>query len=115
MAGVVRFEEYRVRRRKGTAAVYFSRHELDQLLSLYSRRVASGEWRDYAIDHGGGWALFSVFRHSYDRPLFSVAKRLRPDNRTLEFLLLTGQRQLAADSKLSILLKRFEKQIRVVS
>jgi len=115
MAGVVRLEEYRAKRRKGAAVVYFSRHELDQLLSLYSRRVASGEWRDYAIDHAAGCAFFSVFRHSYDRPLFSVAKHLRSDNRTIEFILLAGHRQLAVDSRLPALLKRFEKKIRVVS
>jgi|SRR5690625_519008 len=115
MAGVVQLEEYRARRRKGTAVVYFSRPELDQLLSLYSRRVATGEWRDYAIDHGAGCAFFSVFRHSYDRPLFSVAKRLRRDNRSVEFLLLAGRRQLASDGSLPSLLKRFEKKIKVVS
>ena len=123
MAGVVRLEEYHARRHKRPAVVYFSRRELDQLLSLYSRRVATGEWRDYAIDHGAGCAFFSVFRHSYDRPLFSVAKRPRPDsrpdnrldNRSVEFLLLAGHRQLAADSNLAGLLQRFEKKIKVVS
>src|SRR5690554_6649404 len=115
MAGVVRLEEFRVRRRRRPAVVYFSRQELDQLLSLYSRRVATGEWRDYAIDHGAGCAFFSVFRHSYDRPLFSVAKRPRPDNRSVEFRLLAGHRQLAADSSLAGLLQRFEKKIKVVS
>lgn len=115
MAGVVRLEEYRAQRRKGSAVVYFSRRELDQLLSLYSRRVATGEWRDYAIDHGAGCAFFSVFRHSYDRPLFSVAKRPRLDNRSVDFLLLAGHRQLAKDSSLPGLLKRFEKKIKVVS
>ena len=46
--------------------IYFDRRELNKLLSLYSRRVARGEWRDYAIDHGPGMAVFSVFRHSHD-------------------------------------------------
>ncbi len=54
--------------------MFFNRRELKQLLSIYSRRVASGEWRDYAIDHAPGMAAFSVFRHSHDRPLFTVAK-----------------------------------------
>lgn len=55
---------------------FFDRNELNQLLSLYSRRVASGEWRDYAIDQKGGCAVFSVFRHSQDAPLFRIAKRI---------------------------------------
>ena len=95
--------------------VTFDRRELDRILSLYGRKVAAGEWRDYAIDHGAGCAFFSVFRHSYDRPLFSVAKRPRLDNRSVDFLLLAGHRQLAKDSSLPGLLKRFEKKIKVVS
>jgi hypothetical protein len=30
--------------------VTFNRRELDRILSLYGRKVAAGEWRDYAID-----------------------------------------------------------------
>ncbi len=61
-------------RKQGKSRVFFSRQELRQLLEVYSRRVASGEWRDYAIDHYGQDAVFSVFRHSFDSPLFAVAK-----------------------------------------
>ena len=32
-----------------SAVVFFDRRELDQLLRLYGRQVAAGEWRDYAI------------------------------------------------------------------
>ena len=97
------------------SAVSFDREELRTILNVYGRKVAAGEWRDYAIDHGAGCAFFSVFRHSYDRPLFSVAKHLRPDNKSVDFLLLAGPRQLATDSSLPDLRKRFEKKIKVVS
>ena len=30
--------------------VTFSRRELNRILDLYGRKVAAGEWRDYAID-----------------------------------------------------------------
>ena len=45
MATVSRLTDHRKRGR-----IFFSRRELDQLLQLYSRQVARGEWRDYAID-----------------------------------------------------------------
>lgn len=54
---------------------FFTRVELQQLLDLYARRVASGEWRDYAIDQHAGATVFSVFRHTHEQPLFSIAKR----------------------------------------
>ena len=56
-------------------ATFFDRNELNQLLSLYSRRVASGEWRDYAIDQRSGSAVFSIFRRSHDAPAFRIAKQ----------------------------------------
>jgi len=31
--------------------VTFDRRELDRILGLYGRKVAAGEWRDYAIDY----------------------------------------------------------------
>ena len=46
--------------------VFFDRQELRQLLDVYSRRVASGEWHDYAMDQRGNCAVFSIFRHSFD-------------------------------------------------
>lgn len=115
MVGVVQLEEYRSGHRKGQGVVYFHRQELDQLLAVYSRRVAKGEWRDYALDHQVGCAIFSVFRHSFDRPLFSVVKRVRPGNRGTEYLLLAGPRQLDSNKHLSSLLKGVEKKLRVVS
>src|SRR5262245_60857606 len=44
--------------------VRFNRQELNEILSLYGRMVADGEWRDYAIDHTKEKAVFSVFRRS---------------------------------------------------
>jgi hypothetical protein len=46
-------------RRGGIA---FDRRELTQILNVYGRKVASGEWRDYAIDTMKEKAVFSVFR-----------------------------------------------------
>lgn len=57
--------------------VSFDKNELRQLLDVYSRRVAAGEWRDYAIDLQKGAAIFSVFRSTFDSPLFTISKRKR--------------------------------------
>lgn len=54
--------------------VSFNRNELRQLLNEYSRRVATGEWRDYAIDFRRDRAVFSVFRHTAEHPLYSIEK-----------------------------------------
>jgi hypothetical protein len=58
-------------RRGGIA---FDRQELSQILNVYGRKVASGEWRDYAIDTLREKAVFSVFRRSSEVPLYRIEK-----------------------------------------
>ena len=54
--------------------ISFDRRELNQLLSVYGRRVAEGEWRDYAIDMLRDRAVFSVFRRTAEAPLYRIEK-----------------------------------------
>ena len=52
----------------------FNRQELSEILRIYGRRVAAGEWRDYAIDHQRDKAIFSIFRRSAEMPLYRIEK-----------------------------------------
>ncbi len=54
--------------------VSFDRSELRQILNLYGRKVAEGEWRDYAIDFLKDMAVFSVFRRTSEMPLYRIVK-----------------------------------------
>jgi hypothetical protein len=55
--------------------VSFDRKELSTILSLYGRMVASGDWRDYAMDFRPDVAVFSVFRRAAEVPLYRIEKR----------------------------------------
>jgi hypothetical protein len=57
--------------------VSFDRHELGQILALYGRMVAMGEWRDYGISTLREMAVFSIFRRTAENPLYRVEKRPR--------------------------------------
>jgi hypothetical protein len=57
--------------------VTFNRRELDRILGLYGRKVAAGEWRDYAIDFLKDRAVFSVFRRAAEVPLYRIEKNPR--------------------------------------
>jgi hypothetical protein len=61
--------------------VTFSRRELDRILSLYGRKVAAGEWRDYAIDFLKDRAVFSVFRHACEVPIYRIEKNPKLERR----------------------------------
>ena len=54
--------------------VSFDRLELRAILNLYGRKVAEGEWRDYAIDFLDDMAVFSVFRRTAEMPLYRIVK-----------------------------------------
>lgn len=52
----------------------FNRSELSAIMDLYGRKVASGAWRDYAIDQMRDKAVFSVFRRASEVPLYRIEK-----------------------------------------
>lgn len=58
----------------GPTVVTFDRHELREIFNLYGRRVAEGEWRDYAIDFRPDRAVFSIYRRASEVPLYRVEK-----------------------------------------
>ena len=61
--------------------VTFSRRELDRIFMLYGRKVAAGEWRDYAIDFLRDRAVFSVFRRSSEIPIYRIEKNPKLERR----------------------------------
>lgn len=111
MSKVVRLSDY-FRKAK---PVCFDRHELNQLLSLYSRRVICGEWRDYAIAHGDGMAAFSVFRNAKDGPTYTVIKYAEGTHSGGDYLVCSGGRRLKRGRSIAEALKVFEPELELVS
>lgn len=95
--------------------LYFSRAELGAILSAYSARVAGGEWRDYALDYQNGVAMFSIFRHTHETPVFVIEKRQRHLKDAAQFLLRDRARVLCKSGRLNDLISYFSKLPRLVS
>ena len=53
---------------------FFSKEELNLILSLYGKGVSSGQWKDYAIDASKDKTIFSIYRHASEMPLFKITK-----------------------------------------
>jgi hypothetical protein len=66
--------------------VSFDRRELNTILNLYGRKVASGEWRDYAIDFLKDRALFSVYKRASERPVYVIEKNPKLRNRQGQYM-----------------------------
>jgi hypothetical protein len=105
-ATVFAFGDYRAKPRM----LYFTRSELNQLLGLYSRQVARGIWRDYAIDHREGMALFSVFRHTHEAPAYRIIKTA-----SAEFTVQSGRQRLRVSASLSEALDFFQTRLALVA
>ena len=109
-ATVLPLRDYRTQRRP----LYFTRSELNQLLGLYSRNVARGIWRDYAIDHRDGLALFSVFRHTHESAAYTVVKSVASGSGQPEFIVLSGRQRLRAARNLDEVLELFRAKLALV-
>jgi hypothetical protein len=107
MSDVFRLSDLRRSKR-----VFFTRAELNQLLSLYTRQVMRGEWRDYAIDQRDGMVLFSMFRRTQELPIFTVMKTAPGASRRGDYTLLTGGQRIASGGTLADVLAQLMKLIR---
>ena len=81
--------------------IFFNREELGTLLSLYSSMVAKGVWKDYAIDQLQGQAIFSVFRHANEAPVFMIAKQVSPNGKGRQFQIYDGMRSIKKSETLT--------------
>lgn len=59
---------------KQPTQIAFDRRELSEILRVYGYRVASGEWRDYALDFQKERAVFSIFKRTSEMPIYQVEK-----------------------------------------
>jgi hypothetical protein len=92
--------------------VTFDRPELNRILTVYGRMVAAGEWRDYALDFLDEVAVFSVFRHASEMPLFRIEKRPKLRARQGQYsVVAAGGLILKRGHELAQVLKIFDKKV----
>jgi len=93
----------------------FSRRELNAILKVYGRKVADGEWRDYAIDQLKDRAVFSVFRRASEVPLYRIEKQPRLARRQGAYSVVAGTGLiLKRGHDLANVLRIFDRQMKLV-
>jgi hypothetical protein len=96
--------------------VTFERRELDRILNLYGRKVAAGEWRDYAIQFLKDRAVFSVFRRAAEMPLYRIVKDSSLARRQGAFAVVAASgRVLKRGHDLDHVLRAIEPTLRIVN
>jgi hypothetical protein len=110
-ATVIRITDFR--RRKSITC--FSRQELNLLINVYSRRVISGEWKAYALNHEEDLARFFIFANAHAQPLYAITKTAHPSRRRRRFTVTQGPRKIAEGDTLAQVLAHFGRQLRLIS
>ena len=96
--------------------VTFHRTELDLILRVYGRKVADGEWRDYAIDFQRETAVFSCFRRASEVPQVRIVKDPRNARRQGAWSVLGANGTvLKRGHELAAVLRMFDRKPKVVS
>jgi len=91
------------------ASVSFDRRELTTILNLYGRKVANGEWRDYALDFLRERALFSIYKRASERPLYVIEKNPKLRAKQGQYMVLSQDgRVLKRGHELSTVLRILE-------
>ena len=80
-------------------------------MNVYGFFVASGDWRDYAIDMMKDIAVFSVFRRASEAPLYRIEKnpKLARKQGAYAVISMTGQ-VLKRGHDLGQVLRVFDRQ-----
>jgi len=92
--------------------VFFDRRELQAILDIYGKMVASGHWKDYAMDGNREMALFSVFQRASERPVYQIAKIPKLKNKQGAYAIFSAQGQvLKRGQDLRRMLKYFDRKL----
>ena len=70
MSKIYHFSKYIKEKEKVT----FSKKDLNSIISIYSQKVSMGIWKDYSINFERNYAEFSIYKHTYASPEFSIVK-----------------------------------------
>ena len=94
--------------------IFFSKLELTSILNLYSNQVSKGYWRDYALDSKIDNAIFSIYRHTQDKPMYQIIKNSQKGFRNKpSFYIKKGEEFIGKSNSLFTILSNFEKKLSI--
>ena len=94
--------------------IFFSKLELTSILNLYSKQVSKGYWKDYALDSRIDNAIFSIYKHSQDKPMYQIIKNRQKGSRNnLSFYIKKGEEVINKSNSLFKILTNFERKLSI--
>tara|TARA_B100000035_G_scaffold287295_1_gene272153 strand:- start:3114 stop:3404 length:291 start_codon:yes stop_codon:yes gene_type:complete len=56
--------------------VRFKKEEINLIMDVYSRKISTGEWKDYSISFQKNYAVFSIHKSFKYIPYYQIKKNL---------------------------------------
>ena len=96
---------------------FFSKEELNLILSVYGKGISSGKWKDYAIDSSIKETIFSIYKHASEMPIYRIIKIIKVEGLMKDGSIKSTSGQIIKRNKnLSYLLNYFkEKDFRLIN
>ena len=89
---------------------FFNKTELNQILSIYGKKVSEGKWKDYAIDHLESSAIFSFFRNTFESASLKIIKHKRISKSKLKYHLVSSSgSDIKRSNELDLIIKYLNK------
>ena len=94
--------------------IFFSKLELTSILNLYSKQVSKGYWKDYSLDSAIDNAIFSIYKHSLEKPMYQIIKNSQKRFRNNpSFYIKKGEEIIGKNKNLFTILSNFEKKLSI--
>ena len=53
----------------------FKKNEINQIMEIYSKKISTGEWKDYSISFQKNYAIFSIHKSFKLEPYYQIEKK----------------------------------------
>ncbi len=91
---------------KNKRVVSFSKKEINDIMAVYSKKIAIGEWKDYSIDFNKNFAMFCIHKSLSIDPEYKILKKKIPER---SYIISNKQRIISKSTSLKVALKIFRK------
>ena len=79
--------------------IFFNKTELQLILNLYAKMVASGEWKDYGLSISKREVSFNVYHRTTEFPIYKITKNLKPKNENEKYLVKDNTNKIIKKSE----------------
>ena len=79
--------------------IFFNKKELQIILNLYAKMVASGEWKDYGLSIFKKEVSFNVYHRTSEFPVYKITKNLKPKNKNEKYLIKDAKNKVIKNSE----------------